>query len=99
MNPKPKEKTPDLRIRGKKDFSTTIQHKATGAAGGNTIKHAAEEANEEGLLIVIEITNPNMTPSKALAEIGRADGNLIKQGKGTLKGRVTVITAGGVGFY
>lgn len=64
------------------------------AAGPNTLKNAIETASKQGQQILVDARDVQITAGGALSQIQRAQGNI-----GGLKGRVTVLTSGGIVTY
>jgi Contact-dependent growth inhibition CdiA C-terminal domain len=89
--PRGTTKTPDFKIDGISTELKTLEN-----AGTNTLKNNIQKAAEQGQQILIDARNVEITAENARQQILRAQGNLSKNGKGTLEGRVTVLTKDGI---
>jgi len=83
--PRATGKTADFEIDGQVTELKTLTQ-----AGPNTLKNAIENASQQGDKVLVDARNVNISPSEALRQIQRAQGNI-----GGLQGRVTVLTRGG----
>jgi hypothetical protein len=88
--PRGATKTPDFLINGVSTELKTLQ-----IAGKNTLKNAIQDASQQGQKILIDARNVSIKAENAKQQILRAEGNLIKNGKPSLNGRVTILTKNG----
>jgi hypothetical protein len=82
-------RTPDFLVIGVETERKTLR-----SGGANTLKNALQRAATQGKDIIIDARNVAISADDAVTQIERAEGNV----KG-LRGRVTVITSGGVVRY